>query len=259
MNQKSIKKYPIHITLYRNATMRIEHFGINILTDPMLSDKGSFMSFVVPDKKNNPTTDLPVPIEKILEDIDVVLISHLHPDKFDQKAMELIPKNKPIICVYEDSIILREMGFRNVHTINDTLKWKDVTIHRQDASQGEHEIEDQLGKVTGFIIEAPGYDTLYWVGDSILDNDVRKNIHRTKPEIIITHSGGALHLGEHQILMNSDDTVEIARQAPEAKVVAVHLDALDHCLETRESLKQRVKEAKIHNIFIPLDGQRLTL
>ncbi|MDC1105607.1 hypothetical protein OAT16_02815 [Prolixibacteraceae bacterium] len=56
--------------------------------------------------------------------------------------------------------------------------------------------------------------------------------------------------------MNRNDTIKIAKQFPKSKIVALDLDALDHCAESREVLKEKVKEEKISNVFIPLDGQR---
>ncbi|QZE12864.1 MBL fold metallo-hydrolase [Halosquirtibacter laminarini] len=259
MKQSAIKKHPIEVTLYRNATMRIKHFGIHILTDPMLSDKATFMSFVTPEQNLNPTVDLPMPLDRIIEGIDMVLISHLHPDHFDAKAMEVLPKTLPIVCSKDDSNAIKEMGFIEVIGIEDSTTWRGIRFTKTGGKHGVDELKDQLGEVVGFVLEAPGYETLYWVGDCILDNQIRKNIHKYNPKIIITHSGGAIYLGEHQILMNGDDTIEIAKQVPDAKIIAVHLDALDHCLESRTTLKTKVKEQEVKNIYIPLDGQKLTL
>lgn len=257
MKEQEIKKYPVEITLYRNATMRIKHYGINILTDPMLSPKESFMSFITPKKNLNPTVDLPTSLDNILNKINLVIVSHLHPDHFDAKAMEVLPKDIPIICTHEDKEALSEMGFSDIHGLKDQLMWNGITFTAIYGEHGNNELEDKLGPANGFIIEAPGYDTIYWIGNCILNNEIKKVIHHYHPRIIITHSGGAIYLDKHHILMNGYDTIDIAKQAPKSKIVAVHLDALDHCKETRESLRRKIIEEEVDNIFIPLDGQKL--
>ena len=84
------------IQLIRNATLKIQMGENTILVDPMLSNKGEIQSFA--GKEQNPTVELPVTVDEVMEDLDMVLVTHIHPDHFDKKAVELLPKNLPIIC-----------------------------------------------------------------------------------------------------------------------------------------------------------------
>jgi L-ascorbate metabolism protein UlaG (beta-lactamase superfamily) len=43
----------------------------------------------------NPTVDLPFGIKEIVEGIESVVVSHDHPDHFDQAASEALPKTIP--------------------------------------------------------------------------------------------------------------------------------------------------------------------
>ena len=72
------------IQLIRNATMKLTFAGRTILTDPMLSTKGAYEPFA--GIARNPTIDLPLPIEEILDGVESVVISHDHPDHFDREA-----------------------------------------------------------------------------------------------------------------------------------------------------------------------------
>jgi len=46
-----------------------------------------------------------------------------------------------------------------------------------------------MGNVSGFVLQADGEPTVYWVGDSIWCEHVEKAIKTFQPEIVIIHSG----------------------------------------------------------------------
>ena len=82
------------LTQIRNATNRLEYAGTTFLIDPWLAPKHTLsfvdipgMPFHIPDpvKENQPMPfyDLPLPIEQIMEDVDAVIVTHLHPDHID--------------------------------------------------------------------------------------------------------------------------------------------------------------------------------
>ncbi len=55
--------------------------------------------------------------------------------------------------------------------------------------------------------------------------------------------------------MGKEDVLRAAKAAPEATVVATHLDAINHMALTREALKKYVDEKGISNrVRIPEDG-----
>ena len=55
--------------------------------------------------------------------------------------------------------------------------------------------------------------------------------------------------------MDADDVVAVARRAPDARVVAVHLDAINHCVQTRADLHQRLHEERLTDrVTVPEDG-----
>ncbi len=68
----------------RNATMRINYGGVTILTDPYLADKHTMISYT--GKEKSLLVDLPVAKEKVIQDINCCLLSHLHSDHFDLAA-----------------------------------------------------------------------------------------------------------------------------------------------------------------------------
>ena len=55
--------------------------------------------------------------------------------------------------------------------------------------------------------------------------------------------------------MDVDDVVAVARRVPAARVVAVHLDAINHCVQTRADLHQRLHDEELaERVTVPEDG-----
>jgi N-acyl-phosphatidylethanolamine-hydrolysing phospholipase D len=78
----------LQITWIGHATILIQSRGINILTDPMFSDRASPISFFGPERHNPPSVKL-----KELPSIDYVVISHSHYDHLDKKTVKQIGSN----------------------------------------------------------------------------------------------------------------------------------------------------------------------
>lgn len=85
-----IQKPPdaLQVTWIGHATMLIQYRGINILTDPMFSDRASPLSFMGPERFNPPSAKL-----KDLPHIDYIVISHSHYDHLDIKTVQQIGSN----------------------------------------------------------------------------------------------------------------------------------------------------------------------
>jgi len=247
------------IQLIRNATMKLSYAGRTILTDPMLSAKGAFRSFA--GKAPNPTVDLAVTIEKILEGVQALIISHLHPDHFDEAAARILPKNIPVFCQPGDAIHLQENGFTSITAIETSSLWAGITITRTSGQHGQGKILERLGNVSGFVLAAAGEPTVYWVGDSIWYPQVADTIKMHKPDIIITHSGGATLPGFEPIVMDGEQTLTAIKAAPTAKIVAIHMESLDHCTVSRAMLRTMADKAGItpERLIIPEDGESLEL
>ena len=58
--------------------------------------------------------------------------------------------------------------------------------------------------------------------------------------------------------MTAGDVVRVCRAAPQAQVVAVHMEAINHCLLTREELAQQAEAAGVR-LTIPADGETVAL
>ena len=246
------------IQLIRNATLRITYAGHTFLIDPYLADKHAYEPFA--GKSRNPTVALPIPAQDVLRGIEMVIVSHLHSDHFDEEAQKLIPKAMQIFCEPGDAGTILEQGFENVKPIQSTLQWENISIRRTPGQHGLDDWAERLGTVSGFVFSADDEPTLYWMGDTIWYDEVKDIVQDVQPDVIVTHSSGAVLGDSAPIVMDAKQTVAVCESATQAIVVATHMDALDHGTITRVSLRTYAHEKGIskNRLLIPEDGEILT-
>lgn len=249
------------LQLVRNATLLLEYGGKKILVDPMLSPKGAIESWA--GVQRNPTVDLKLPVNEIVKDLDLVLVTHTHDDHFDKAASKILDKSIELINQPADKGFFEKEGFTNATVLEDNKLWNGISIHRIESQHGTGEVLKMMGKTSGFILKAKNQPTIYIVGDAIWTDDIKKNIKKFKPDYIIVNSGGALIKGFENtpIIMDEEQTMALIGESGKAKVIAVHMDALDHCRTTRKSLSQKAAESNIgaDKLIIPEDGEVITL
>ena len=60
--------------------------------------------------------------------------------------------------------------------------------------------------------------------------------------------------------MSASDVIAVAQWAPTSTVVAVHMEAINHCGLAREDLRTQLKATGLdRRILVPNDGERLEL
>jgi len=246
----------MHLRLIRNATLRLELEGRQLLVDPMLDPAGARPP--VEDTENdrrNPLVELPEPAELVVAGIDAVLVTHMHRDHFDDTAAELLPKDVPVLCQPEDAERLRGRGFTDVRPVERSARLDGIEVTRTPARHGSGETAEQLAPVSGFLLRDSAGRALYVAGDSVLYDGVESVLDEHRPDVVVVNAGAARLTGTDPIVMDADDVVAVARRAPRARVVAVHLDAINHCVETRADLHQLVHEQDLTDrVTVPEDG-----
>lgn len=245
------------LQLIRNATVKMHYGGRVILVDPFFSPKHAIDSFV--GVSRNPTVDLPFSPVDVMEGVDTVLITHLHPDHFDPVAQALVPKASELLCQGGDEVILGQIGFSNTVPVIQKIDIGGVSLTPTPGSHGTGQWAQQMGKVSGFIFEAPGEPKIYLAGDTIYYDEIQNIINQHNPEIVITNSGGAEFPGSGPIIMNAEQTILLADEYPQATVVAIHLESLDHCTVSRSGLREHARLSNIpdERLLIPNDGEIL--
>jgi L-ascorbate metabolism protein UlaG (beta-lactamase superfamily) len=234
------------LTLVRHATLLLETSGVRVLVDPMLDEAGARPPIEdTPNQVRNPLVGLPTPAAALVAGIDGVIVTHLHEDHFDDTAERLLARDVPLLTQPGSLDELRRRGF--TAATDDPDGWLGLEIARTGGQHGTGEIGAALGPVSGFIV-----DGVYIAGDTIWCDEVAQALDRHRPGAIIVNGSGARFLEGDPIVMNARD-VEAVCDATDARVVVVHLESINHCIERRDVY------SALDSVVVPDDGQRIEL
>jgi L-ascorbate metabolism protein UlaG (beta-lactamase superfamily) len=251
----------MRLRLIRNATLRIRFAGRDLIVDPMLDPAGARPPVEdTADPRRNPLVELPEPAEVVVNGLDAAIVTHLHRDHLDATAIELLPSELPLFAQPEDAETLRARGFADVRPVDEALDWDGVRITRTAARHGTGRIGELMAPVSGFVLAAEGEPVLYLAGDTIWCDEVAAVLDAHRPAVVVVNAGAARFLAGDPIVMTADDIVAVARHAPEARLVAVHLEAINHCPQTRSDLHQRLHDENLTDrVTVPEDGAEVPL
>ncbi|EKT76939.1 beta-lactamase domain-containing protein [Rhodococcus opacus M213] len=252
------------LTLVRNATLLLEIGNQRILVDPMLGAKGSLNPFATTsgDMSRNPTVDLGVPLSELL-DPDLVVVTHTHVDHWDPAAAALLPRTVPLLVQGDaDAEKVSANGFIDVRVMDTEIEVGGTTVCRTDGQHGSDEVLQSLpvlGPVSGVVLRHPGEPVIYIAGDSVWNDAVRDALRKHEPDVVVLNTGEATLLAEaHIILMGAQDVVRAHRAAPHSHIVAVHMEALNHCVVSRDRVRDLVRENGLQGqVSVPEDGELL--
>ena len=247
------------IQLLRHATFVLQIGGKKLLIDPMLAAKSAYPPIPFATNKTPfPMVDLPLSdseLDALLREVDAVVVTHTHPDHWDTAAHQRIAKTKPILCQAKDERAIRGLGFSNVTPIAASSNWEGITIHRIGGRHGKGLIGKMMGTVSGFVFEQ-GEQSVYVAGDTIWCKEVQAALVAHQPRTIVLNGGAAQFRMGKPITMGATDMQQVRAFAPKARIIAVHLDTVNHCYETRPRLAAASSGATIE---IPNDGDTILL
>ena len=237
----------MEITFIRHATLLVELDGRRLLVDPQLDDVGARPPVEnTPNQRRNPLVPLPMPAEEVVRGLDAIFVTHLHQDHFDTKAAELLPRDVPLFSQPEDVERLSALGF-SPRPVDRELDWEGLRLARTGGRHGTGKVAEALAPVSGFVM-----GELYIAGDTIWCQEVADAIETYEPRVAVVNGSGARFLEGDPIVMTTADVREVAARVP--TVVVVHLEAINHCLETRAEVRAAVPDA-----LVPEDGETLQL
>lgn len=158
----------LRVTMVGHATMLIQTAGLNILTDPVFSERASPVSFAGPKRINPPGVAL-----GDLPPIDIVLVSHNHYDHLDIASLRrLVLDHNPLIIapLGNDTIIKKDIAtarvtvgdWGDVVQINDDVRIHLEPMHHWSARGAN---DRRMALWAAMVIDAPSGKT-YFIGDT---------------------------------------------------------------------------------------------
>jgi L-ascorbate metabolism protein UlaG (beta-lactamase superfamily) len=248
------------IRFLRHATFVFEVGGLKVMVDPMLAPAGATEPIAsTPNQRRNPLVDLPLDDEEtraLLEEIDAVLVTHTHNDHWDGETRSLIPKRTSILCQPEDEGKIKGAGFEQVAPVDDELEWGGLRLTRTGGRHGTGEIGRRMAPVSGFVVEKEGSPGLYIAGDTTWCPEVEEALSVHAPDVVVVNAGAARFLEGDPITMTAEDVAMVCRALPDVRIVAVHMEAINHCLLTRAELEDELREESLaRRVKIPADGE----
>ena len=257
----------MQITQIRNATIIINYNDTKFLIDPWLGPKEymeGFDSGVNPEIRQ-PRVELPFSIEKIV-DVDAVIITHIHPDHWDDYAKNALDKNLKIFVQSDiDKDFMQNLGFNNVEILTfEGNEYKNIKLYKTSAQHGRREVVKPVCESVGMpydsmgvIFKSENEKTLYLAGDTIWCPEVEDTIKKYTPQIIIVNACGARIINGERLIMDIPDLEEVIKAAPNSTIIASHMDTVSHLTVTRADLKNLKAKEELKNLLIPDDGETL--
>lgn len=253
----------------RNATAKIDIAGTTFLVDPYLAPKGSYAGFegTVNSEKRNPLIELSMPVNKVLQGVDAVIVTHTHDDHWDKVAQQLLPKNLPIFVQNAgDAKIIRGQGFKDVRVVGKNTTFNKVRLSKTGGQHGTDEmysvpqLAELAGEAMGVVMQAEGEKTLYLIGDTIWNYEVDHALDTYKPDLVVMNTGYAQLTGfKNSIIMGTADVAKAYKKAPNTQLITVHMDAVNHTTISSDQMRKFVKQEKMTDrVNVPKEGQTLS-
>lgn len=252
----------MQIKQIRNATIIVEYADKKFLIDPMLAEKGTYPAFpnTIRQDQRNPIVNLPISVEQIIN-VDAVILTHLHLDHFDEAAQKILPKDiKMFVQNEEEAKEVRNVGFQDVEVLQEDTVFEGIQLAK---TKGEHgrgeELLKLMGEVCGVAFKHSSEKTLYVAGDTVWYEGVQEELDTHTPDIIVVNGGDNQVLEFGSLIMGKEDIYEVYKAAPDAKIIVVHMEAVNHWGLSREELKDFMKEKEMDSrVLVPDDGESYT-
>lgn len=247
------------LTLLRHAAVLIDLGGQCVLVDPMLDAVGERDAIEnSPQPRRNPLVTLPANAEAELARVTAAVVTHLHADHLDASGTAFLNAAAvPVAGQAEDLATLSAAGIVAPTTIGSSA-FGGVQVTRTGGRHGVGALADLLAPVSGVVLGHA--DTrIYVAGDTVPCAAFDDALREHRPTVLVLNAGGARFLEGEPITMTAADVVAIAQAHPDTIVVAVHMDAINHCVDTRDVLWAEIARVGVTNVRVPGDGERVAL
>jgi L-ascorbate metabolism protein UlaG (beta-lactamase superfamily) len=226
----------LSVQLVGGPTAILEYAGLRWLTDPALSPPGAYGALT---KLTGPAVDM-----TLQEPIDVVLLSHHHhADNLDPAGKAFLPRAGRVLSTTRAA---EELG-GNVVAMRP---WSEVHIDAPDggtvkvtavpAQHGPDGSDEIQGPVLGFVLSAPGTETIYVSGDNA-SRDVARSIAESVGEVgVAILNAGAVQLPKFDgayLTLSADHAADVAEIFGARLVIPLHFEGWAHFTQGAEELR----------------------
>lgn len=204
--------------------------------------------------------------EDVINGVQAVIVTHTHDDHWDKAAQDKLPKDLPIFVQNaDDAKIIRGQGFKDVRVMGANTEFNGVKLtrikggqHGTDEMYAQPTLAEMLGDAMGFIMQADNEKTAYIVGDTIWNQAVDNALADFKPEVVVMNTGYAQMIEpKGGIIMGLEDVTKMREVSPEADIVTVHMDAVNHATVSSEDMREFVKVKSLKQVAVPTEGEKL--
>ena len=207
-----------------------------------------------------PMCELPMPLIDVLSGVDAYVLTHLHPDHFDMAADGTagakLDKAVPLFVQNEDEVaIMKRSGFKDVQTFTDNgVVFRGVTLTRTFARHGT---KTPCGPASGVFFTSPAEKKSLWIlGDTIWCDETAKAMSALKPDVVVLNACAAQLKTYGRLIMDDADIESVCRAAPDATVIASHMDTVAHASLTRKTLRAALERRGLAGrVLMPGDGE----
>lgn len=235
----------VKIMFINHSTFLIQMDELNILTDPVWSERASPLSWLGPKRYRVPGVSF-----DLLPKVDLVLLSHNHYDHLDiavLKKLEKLHNPKFIVPLGVDKILLKN-GIDDIHQ----LDWHQHTLFdkiKVNATPAIHFsgrglLDRDKTLWCGYMLE--GSKNIYFAGDTAYDQELFKNIGRKYPMI----DAAIIPVGAYKprwfmspVHTDPEEAVKIHQDIHSKQSIACHFGTFDLADEALADVPKDLKKA----------------
>lgn len=169
----------------------------------------------------------------------------------------MLDKNIPVFAANEETKSKIEgFGYTSVMVLKDEgTDFDGVVLIRTEAMHGESP-DQAAGPVCGIVLQAAEEPVLYVAGDTVYYKGVERALEQYRPDVVVLNACGAELMGLGRLIMGAEDVLKVCEAAPDATIIASHMDAVNHATVSRAGLREFLNEhGKGERILIPEDGE----
>ncbi|MFL5883617.1 MAG: MBL fold metallo-hydrolase [Thermoleophilaceae bacterium] len=221
----------LSLTHVGGPTVLIEWRGMRLLTDPTFDPAGT--SYESPAFTLRKTRD-PAIVAADIGRIDAVLLSHdHHRDNLDNAGRALLATASRVLTTHDGA---ERLGGATTGLVpwEATEVGSGLTVTATPARHGP--ADGDRGPVIGFALASADdpSEVLWFSGDTVWYEGVAEVGERFGVTTALLNAGAARieAAGNHHLTFTAEETVEVARAMPAARIVPIHCDGWEHFSES---------------------------